>query len=285
MLKALIRIVTVAKCQVCNYVRYTGYVQVWDLSSHLNALAESTDTVCTVCNDAIAASNQDPLVKFKHEDEGYALDWSSIEPGRLVSGDSKNFIHLWEPTEDLQWCPTIPSVFASCSVDGSVAIWDTRTGMSPEATIKAHEADVNVISWSRLAQGFLASGSDDGSFSIWDLRLLKSGNSMLEHFDPHEVSALAVSSSDNELTIWDLFCGRDEEEEAGFGANTTEQVDAPPDFPPQLVFVHQGQEDMKELHWHPQIQGMVISTAHDGFNVIIPTTMANSPIAAVASRL
>ncbi|KAG9147508.1 hypothetical protein Leryth_007307 [Lithospermum erythrorhizon] len=282
---------------------------VWDLSSHLNALAESTDTVC---NDAIAASNQDPLVKFKHQDEGYALDWSSIEPGRLVSGDSKNFIHLWEPTgatwnidsnpfvghtasvEDLQWCPTIPSVFASCSVDGSVAIWDIRTGRSPEATIKAHEADVNVISWSRLAQGFLASGSDDGSFSIWDLRLLKDGNSMLEHFEyheypitsiewsPHEVSALAVSSSDNELTIWDLFCGRDEEEEAEFGAKTKEQVDAPPDFPPQLVFIHQGQDDMKELHWHPQIPGMVISTAHDGFNVIIPTTMANSPIAADA---
>ncbi|KAG9147471.1 hypothetical protein Leryth_007289 [Lithospermum erythrorhizon] len=256
---------------ICASWADTGYVQVWDLSSHLNALAESTDTVCTVCNDAIAASNQDPLVKFKHQDEGYALDWSSIEPGRLVSGDSKNFIHLWEPTgatwnidsnpfvghtasvEDLQWCPTIPSVFASCSVDGSVAIWDIRTGRSPEATIKAHEADVNVISWSRLAQGFLASGSDDGSFSIWDLRLLKDGNSMLEHFEyheypitsiewsPHEVSALAVSSSDNELTIWDLFCGRDEEEEAEFGAKTKEQVDAPPDFPPQLVFVHQGQ--------------------------------------------
>ncbi|GAA0145147.1 hypothetical protein LIER_44068 [Lithospermum erythrorhizon] len=97
---------------ICASWADTGYVQVWDLSSHLNALAESTDTVC---NDAIAASNQDPLVKFKHEDEGYALDWSSIEPGRLVSGDSKNFIHLWEPTG------------ATWNIDSNPFVWHTAS--------------------------------------------------------------------------------------------------------------------------------------------------------------
>lgn len=86
----------------------------------------------------------------------------------ILAGDCKNFIHLWEPTsdstwnvdskpfightasvEDLQWSPTEPHVFASCSVDRNIAIWDIRLGKSPAVTIKAHEADVNVITWNR----------------------------------------------------------------------------------------------------------------------------------------
>ncbi|XP_019249146.1 PREDICTED: glutamate-rich WD repeat-containing protein 1 isoform X1 [Nicotiana attenuata] len=283
----------------------TGHVQVWDFSSHLNALAESESDLS---HGASAVSNQSPLVKFGgHKDEGYAIDWSPLVPGRLVSGDCKSCIHLWEPTsgttwnidanpfvghsasvEDLQWSPTEPSVFASCSVDGSIGIWDIRVGKSPATTIKAHKADVNVISWNRLASCMLASGSDDGTFSIRDLRLLKEGDAVVAHFEyhkhpitsvewsPHEPSTVAVSSSDNQLTIWDLSLERDEEEEAEFKAKMKEEVNAPTDLPPQLLFVHQGQKDLKELHWHSQIPGMVISTAADGFNILMPSNIENA---------
>ncbi|XP_052185853.1 protein HEAT STRESS TOLERANT DWD 1-like [Diospyros lotus] len=290
---------------ICASWADTGHVQVWDFSSHLNALAESETEAS---RGSSTVFNQAPLVKFGgHKDEGYAIDWSPLVPGRLVSGDCKNCIHLWEPTsdttwnvdanpfvghtasvEDLQWSPTEPYIFASCSVDGNIAIWDIRSGKSPAASIKAHNADVNVISWNRLASCMLASGCDDGTFSIRDLRLLKEGDSVVAHFEyhkhpitsiewsPHEASTLAVSSSDNQLTIWDLSLERDEEEEAEFKAQTREQVNAPADLPPQLLFVHQGQKDLKELHWHSQIPGMLISTAADGFNILMPSNLESA---------
>lgn len=290
---------------ICASWADTGHVQVWDFRSHLNALAES-ETI--VGQGASQVSNQSPLVKFGgHKDEGYAIDWNPVTPGRLVTGDCNSCIHLWEPAsdatwnidpnpfighsasvEDLQWSPTESDVFASCSVDGHISIWDTRVGKSALMSFKAHNADVNVISWNRLASCLLASGSDDGTFSIHDLRLLKGEDSVVAHFEyhkhpvtsiewsPHEGSTLAVSSADNQLTIWDLSLEKDEEEEAEFKAKTREKVNAPEDLPPQLLFVHQGQKDLKELHWHAQIPGMIVSTAADGFNILMPSNIQNT---------
>ncbi|KAK1319205.1 hypothetical protein QJS10_CPB04g01705 [Acorus calamus] len=254
------------KPHICATWADTGHVQVWDFSAYLNKLAESeTD----VSRGATSIERHSPIIKYDgHNEEGYAIDWSPNKPGRLVSGDCKSCIHLWEPAsgswnvdknpflghaasvEDLQWSPTEEDVFASCSVDGKIAIWDTRVGKSPALSVKAHDADVNVISWNRLASCMMASGSDDGSFSIRDLRFIK-GDSLVAHFQyhkhpvtsiewcPHEQSTLAVSSADNQLTIWDLSLERDEEEEAEFKAKLKEQATAPEDLPPQLLFVHQ----------------------------------------------
>ncbi|KAH9320783.1 hypothetical protein KI387_015422, partial [Taxus chinensis] len=278
-----------------------GYVQVWDFSAHLNSLATSDPRSSTGMSNVV---RQAPLQVFSgHKDEGFALDWSPVTPGRLLSGDCKSCIHLWEPTsdgkwtinknsfkghtdsvEDLQWSPTEANVFASCSVDGKIAIWDARTFNQPAISIKAHNADVNVISWNRLASCMIASGSDDGSFSIWDLRSVKEDSCVANftyhrhpvtsiEWSPHEASTLALSSADNQLTIWDLSLERDKEEEAQFKAETKDDVDAPENVPPQLLFSHQGQKDLKEVHWHAQIPGLLLSTAADGFNVLKPSNI------------
>ena len=131
-------------------------------------------------------------------DQGFAMDWASsgdANPSalRLLTGDvhSKIFLTTTTPSgfnalsqpftshtssvEDLQWSPSEPTVFASCSADQSVRVWDVRAkGRQSVAGIeRAHESDVNVISWNRATTYLLLSGGDEGGIKVWDLRNVK----------------------------------------------------------------------------------------------------------------
>lgn len=67
-------------------------------------------------------------------------------------------------------------MFASCSADGTVAIWDVRKRTGSALSVKAHETDANVISWNGGVSYLLVSGADDGGFKIWDLRSFRAGS-------------------------------------------------------------------------------------------------------------
>ncbi|GAQ90837.1 hypothetical protein KFL_006910010 [Klebsormidium nitens] len=274
----------------------TGHVQVWDVSPQLRELAALPATAATAASPVV---RQAPLHVFSgHATEGFAMDWSPVTPARLATGDCAGQIHVWEPregggwavggapfrghsssVEDLQWSPGEAGVFASASCDKRIAVWDTRQPDRPALSVPAHAADVNVLSWNRLASCMLASGADDGTFRIWDLRAFQE-DAFVAHFkyhgapitslewSAHDSSALAVAAADNQLTLWDLSLEADAEEERHWAAAQAQpQAEAPPDLPAQLLFVHQGQHDLKELHWHPQVPGLLVSTAADGFNV------------------
>lgn len=72
-----------------------------------------------------------------------------------------------DSVEDLQWSPTEPNVFASCSVDKSIRFWDTRQRKSSALAIpNAHESDVNVISWNKIDSHLLVSGGDEGHIKV-----------------------------------------------------------------------------------------------------------------------
>lgn len=127
--------------------------------------------------------------------EGFAMDWAASGPSslRLLTGDVHSKIYLTTSTpsgfnalsqpflthtssvEDLQWSPSEPTVFASCSADKTVQIWDVRSkGRKSVAGIdSAHESDVNVISWNRMSSYLLLSGGDEGGIKVWDLRNVK----------------------------------------------------------------------------------------------------------------
>lgn len=81
---------------------------------------------------------------------------------------------------------------------------------------------------------------------------------------PSEDSIFAASGADDQVTLWDLGVEPDDDEA---GTTMDDTPASGPEVPPQLLFVHQGQKDVKEVHWHPQIPGVMISTALDGFNI------------------
>lgn len=60
---------------------------------------------------------------------------------------------------------------------------------------------------------------------------------------PHDSSTLATTAADNQLVVWDLALERDPEEEMAMALETNAAV--PEDIPPQMMFVHAGQVDMK----------------------------------------
>ncbi|KAH9937378.1 glutamate-rich WD repeat-containing protein [Fomitopsis serialis] len=279
----------------------TGKVHIWDVRPLIEAL-----DVPGYSPDKSRTHSPAFTIASHGRAEGFAMDWASSGESnpsalRLLTGDVQAKIYLTTTTpsgfnalsqpfvshtssvEDLQWSPTEATVFASCSADQSVQVWDVRSkGRRSVAGIeRAHEADVNVISWNRSTAYLLLSGGDEGGIKVWDLRnVKKKGTSAPDptpvatfnwhrapvtsiEWHPTEDSIFAASGADDQTTLWDLAVEQDDEETGAM----QEMPGGGHHIPPQLLFVHQGQKDVKEVHWHPQIPGTVISTALDGFNV------------------
>ncbi len=74
----------------------TGHVQVWDVKPQLLALNGETAAAGAAPKLARVPPRQ---VFTGHQTEGYAMDWSPVAAGRLLSGDCSGAVHLWEPAE------------------------------------------------------------------------------------------------------------------------------------------------------------------------------------------
>ncbi|CAG9561051.1 unnamed protein product [Danaus chrysippus] len=266
-----------------------GRVDVWNITQQLQAVDEPT--LLERYNLDTVSNPVKPLYSFNgHQQEGFGMDWCPTEPGVLATGDCRRDIHIWKPNEagtwtvdqrplvghtssveDIQWSPNEKNVLATCSVDRTIRIWDTRAPPHKACMLtaeNAHERDINVISWNRK-EPFIASGGDDGFLHIWDLRqftrstpvgTFKHHTAPITSVEWHwtEPSVLASAGEDNQVALWDLAVERDDEEVV------EEELK---NLPPQLLFIHQGQTDIKELHWHKQIPGVIVTTAHTGFNI------------------
>lgn len=138
------------------------------------------------------------------------MDWASSGSSslRLLTGDvhskiylttsspsgfnalSQPFLSHTSSIEDIQWSPSEPTVFASCSADCSIRIWDVRSKgrRSVAGILPAHENDVNVISWNKSTTYLLLSGGDEGGIKVWDLRNIKKGLPFIPRLREHRTN-------------------------------------------------------------------------------------------------
>ncbi|KAF6000521.1 Glutamate-rich wd repeat-containing protein [Cyanidiococcus yangmingshanensis] len=264
---------------------HTG-VSVFDLSEALNLLPPNAKNARPVRKECPL----EPVFRFRvGVPEGFALDWSTLEPGLLATGDScgqiafiQNDGSAWlanhrsgrtaftahaASVEDLQWSPADPHVLASCSCDHSIRVWDLRDAkLASLALAEAHPSDVNAIAWNRTFTSQLISGDDDGLIKVWDLRMTRAPHdpAPIASLDYHrgpiyslewnrvESSMFCASSGDHTVSVWDLSLEPLFEE--GFIRQNPNSEDEPhdqwiDDIPPQLLFAHEGIRSAKEAHW------------------------------------
>jgi len=272
-----------------------GRVNIWNITEQLEAVNDP-EILKTYEKEAKGDLVKPTFTFSGHQQEGYGMDWSPVAQGVLATGDCRRDIHVWHPSEgatwkvdqrplightesveDLQWSPNERSVLASCSVDKSIRIWDCRAAPSKACMLicdNAHLSDINVISWNKN-EPLIASGGDDGFLHIWDLRQFQSKTpiaSFKHHtnhittveWHPTDSTVLASGGADDQIAIWDLAVERDTEASSMSASTNESELN---NLPPQLLFIHQGQTDVKELHWHKQLPGVISSTAHSGFNI------------------
>ncbi|VDM37682.1 unnamed protein product [Toxocara canis] len=276
-----IRVAKLGDSRVCAVWNDLAKVQLWNLNGALKEINEMEGGSRSV------KIRERPLFSFVgHRAEGYALAWSPVELGSLASGDNSRNIHIWRmgeggqwavdqrpltghtgPVEDIAWSPNEQSLLVSCSGDGSIKLWDTRSAPADACVCtvpNAHEADVNVLSWNKQ-EPLLVTGGDDAALRVWTLKTIQYGQPVARfkhhkgpitsvEWCPHESTTMMASGEDDQITIWDL-------------AVEAEPTEETVDVPPQLLFVHMGQKEVKEVHWHSQIHGLAITTALSGFNV------------------
>eukprot|EP01053_Blabericola_migrator_P012100 Blabericola_migrator_1__12099@NODE_745_length_6664_cov_146_664090_g535_i0_p2_GENE_NODE_745_length_6664_cov_146_664090_g535_i0NODE_745_length_6664_cov_146_664090_g535_i0_p2_ORF_typecomplete_len493_score88_66WD40/PF00400_32/0_014WD40/PF00400_32/0_29WD40/PF00400_32/3e07WD40/PF00400_32/2_1WD40/PF00400_32/0_0014ANAPC4_WD40/PF12894_7/0_76ANAPC4_WD40/PF12894_7/0_00079ANAPC4_WD40/PF12894_7/1e07ANAPC4_WD40/PF12894_7/0_002Ge1_WD40/PF16529_5/1_3Ge1_WD40/PF16529_5/6_9e02Ge1_WD40/PF16529_5/0_0036Ge1_WD40/PF1 len=250
-------------------------VRVYSIQAHL----KTVDNPAEFCSH-----NQPPLyMSSDHTAEGFALDWCPLKEGVLASGSRDQTVRILEPTkggfisgpclrghtgsvEGLAWKGDDPNVLASGSTDKSIIIWDLRTGGAGVKIAKAHDGDVNTLSFNKVAEPYhLLSGGDDGRSRVRDIRM---SSEILASFDWHTQPVCGVdwhptdgsmylsAGYDDQVVIWSL--------------DVEAETEAKINCPEQLLFQHLGLEEVRAARWHPQIPGLVICNGSTGFSMFKP---------------
>ncbi|KAJ7967155.1 WD-40 repeat-containing protein [Quillaja saponaria] len=225
----------------------------------------------------------DPDLRLRgHDKEGYGLSWSPFKEGYLLSGSHDKKICLWDLSsasqenfldaihvyeaheslvEDVSWHLKNENLFGSAGDDCRLVIWDLRTNQA-QYSVKAHEREVNFLSFNPFNEWILATASSDTTVGLFDMRKLTEPLHVLSshteevfqvEWDPNHETVLASSGDDRRLMVWDLNRIGDEQLE-GDGD----------DGPPELLFSHGGHKaKISDFSWNKNRPWVISSVAED----------------------
>lgn len=244
----------------------------------------------------LAWSSLQPNVFASGDCDGTLYVWQPTDDGKWKHASSSAPAQEGKEAmsiEEIAWSPTQSNVLLTARAGGVVEVWDTRDmGRGAKRSWQADTSDINVADWnpSKQASHLVVTGAESGAVAIWDLRHLGGSTAgSVGHSSPapiqdlvwhkkrissvefslHNESVLAVTSDDGQCTLWDLSLERDPSEEQElvgelFGRPDLEGI------PDPLMFQHQGLIAPKEVHWHSQIPGMLVTTDYNGLHLFKP---------------
>nr|XP_043623000.1 WD-40 repeat-containing protein MSI1-like [Erigeron canadensis] len=220
-----------------------------------------------------------------HSHEGFGLSWSKFKKGLLLSGSYDSKVCLWDinqipqnkaidalqtfefhkgPVEDVAWHLKHYYLFASCSADRYLHIYDLRSECTcrPDQKLMAHQSEVTCLSFNPFNEWLVATGSTDSTVKLFDLRKFVAPlHTFKRHEDeviqigwsPHDETILASSCTGRRLMVWDA---------SRIGEKQTSKDGE--DGPPELLFIHGGHTDkVPDFSWNPTEDWLIASVAND----------------------
>lgn len=205
-----------------------------------------------------SAKGPDAILKG-HTDGGFAINWSPIKFGQLISGGGDKQVNFYDINSGLVFSKSYHTkvvndvafsnfdcnVFSSVSDDLKLAINDVRNKDVTVVLEKAHTSSIECCSFSPFKSELIATGSSDASIKVWDIRSLEVPLYTLRgHKDsvinvkwsPHYESLLASGSGDRRVMIWDI-------NKSSVSANQESPV---------LLFIHGGHSQLvDDIDWNP----------------------------------
>ena len=264
---------------ISNHGRAEGYAVEWGETGLLTGDIANKIYLTTVTPTGFHTS---PNPYLSHTSSVEDLQWSPSENTVFASASADQTVRVWDirakgrksvvsvkaHSDDvnvISWNKQVEYLLVSGGDEGGLKVWDLRmfkewvsSSFSPSFLLILFNLEKSHFALYKSPLLICRNPTPVADFS-WHTAPITS-----VEWHPTDSSVFAASGSDDQLTLWDLSVEQDEDEAPPSALDANGQ---PLVVPPQLLFVHQGQKDVKELHWHPQIPGMVISTASDSFNV------------------